>query len=222
MKTLIIGDTHFPFQNRHAAEWVVNVARELKPDKIVQIGDLYDFYAFSKYTRTVTKIMSASDELVTGRKDAMNFFSALRAAAGKKCRIAVLRGNHDVRPLLRIKEKLPEAEDIVEDWLTKRLTFPGVEIWENERIEDGVMYMHGFRKFGEHAPYNQMNTVCGHLHIGGTKFFTNRNGTYWELNAGWVGDKTYPAFSYYEQKRIHPTTLGAGWIDSYGPRFLVY
>jgi Icc-related predicted phosphoesterase len=69
LKILALGDIHYPFQNNSALEWCIEVVRKEKPDLVIQVGDLYDFYAFSKYTRSPSKIkLSTEAELRLGGK----------------------------------------------------------------------------------------------------------------------------------------------------------
>ena len=224
MSILVVGDTHFPFHNGTAMGFILDeIAENRSIEKVIQVGDLYDFYAFSKYPRK-PDVMTPHTEIYLGRSVAEDFWAAVRSIAkrqhrGIKC--YQMKGNHDTRAVKRIMERANEFSEIVEDWLNKRMEFPGVELVPDEFVMDGIMFQHGFRKHGEHATYNQMNTVCGHSHRGGVSFFTNLNGTYWELNAGWIGDlRRKDVFDYQSQKRISGTTLGYGLIDELGPRFV--
>lgn len=46
---LIWGDVHYPFQDDAAVDVLRQVARDLQPDKLVCIGDIFDFYEISDY-----------------------------------------------------------------------------------------------------------------------------------------------------------------------------
>ncbi len=101
--------------------------------------------------------------------------------------------------------------------------FDGVTTMGSERDEliiDGILYMHGFRKHGDHVKYNLMSTVCGHSHTGGVVFHPIKGKTLFELNAGYLGDPKSAALSYTRQSKISKWTLGLGYIDDYGPRFV--
>ena len=84
------------------------------------------------------------------------------------------------------------------------------------------MFMHGMRKMGEHARWNQMSTVTGHTHQGRIEYFMNRDGTYFEMNCGWLGDKHSYPFAYRQQKRLDNTHQGFGLIEHRQPRFIIF
>lgn len=219
MSVLIIGDVHFPFQHKEALGKIVAHAKSMKPDCIVQIGDLYDFYAFSKYPRSLN-VMTPADEVRLGYEGAKTMWKDLqKASPGSEC--FQMLGNHDERVVRKLIQQSPEFEEMAKEWLEVRMTFPDVTVVrEQEFFLNGVCYMHGFRNaIGDHARYNQVSTVVGHSHRGGVVFEQNAHGTFFELNVGWVGDKFSPVFSYQSQKRISKTTLGFGIIDELGPRF---
>ncbi len=219
----MLGDVHFPYQSVEAVDWAVGMARLFKPDKICQVGDLYDQFSFSRYPKLLKR--SPDEELTEARQGAVAMWAALRRAR-PKAQCYQLTGNHDSRILKKAIADVPELAPLVGRSLRELFTFPGVKSTHSEQQElilDGISFQHGhLSKLGDHARYNQSSTVCGHSHTGGVVFLRNRCGVYWELNAGFLGDVHSEAFSYHAQRVMHRCTLGVGYIDDFGPRFVSY
>jgi len=217
------GDTHFPFAHKGALQRALRVVRDLKPDLVVQVGDLYDLFSFSRFPRS-HNVMTPKRELEIGRADAAAFWKAVRAAAGKKARLHQLIGNHDERIVKRVMEALPEFEPFLVDVHRRLWEFDDVTTQPSERDElviGGICYMHGFRsKLGDHAWHNRMSTVTGHSHVGGVIYHRLGNRTTWELNAGYLGNPYTRPLSYGMQRRFARWTHGVGVIDERGPRFI--
>jgi len=216
---VVLGDTHFPFANNKSVSKAVKLIEELKPRLVLQIGDLYDLYSFSRYPKH-PDFMSAREEMRLGRAHASSMWDRI-IKASPRSRLVQMRGNHDARAAKRAIEDLPASFHIVEEAIAQAMTFYGVELCdEQEFIYDRICFMHGFRKHGEHAEYNNMSTVCGHSHRAGVTYHANRDGSFYELNVGWLGDITAECFTYRSQKALHKTTVGVGVIDNNGPRFV--
>lgn len=218
LKILTIPDTHFPFEHAKAMSWAIKLAHAVDPDHIVQIGDLLDQFSFSRYPRA--RKMDPDEELKLGRSRA----NAMWKSMPKRAKKHQLMGNHDDRMLKMALKAAPELMGIIEDSLEDLYRFEGVKtVTEYEYELEGLMFQHGHRaKLGDHAKYNQCSTVVGHSHRGGVVFYRNRSGMYWELNSGFLGDISTAAFTYVAQKKVNTTTLGVGYIDDLGPRFIPY
>jgi predicted phosphodiesterase len=222
MRVVTLGDTHLPFHHKGIFNWVFDVVKALQPDAVVQIGDCYDMFSFSKYPRSLN-VTTPRDELEDGRKAFEWMWNGVKAAAPQTSCYQLWSGNHDQRPLKRALESLPEAEDWIAKGLRDLYTMDGVTLVDDsaEELEiDGVLYQHGHLTHGRHAPWNQQSTVHGHTHRGGVAWWQQRERCYFELGVGWLGDVTQDAFKYHGFKRRHGTTLGLGVVDSTGPRFL--
>lgn len=217
--TLAIGDTHFPFTIWRSVDRIVEAAAALKPANIVQLGDLYDLYAFSKFPRS-HNVYTPLQEIQNGRRLAETFWARLRKAAPKaKC--FQLKGNHDARPYKRIVEACPELEAHLT--LDRLWVFDGVETLKDDKddlVIRKVLYMHGFRKHGTHVVHNGISTVCGHLHTGGVVYVRRGKETLWELNAGYLGNPHCTPLGYTPQRRFSSWTHGYGLVDERGPRFV--
>lgn len=219
--TLVIGDAHFPFVSESTLEFIYKFAQKNKPKRIVQVGDLYDMYAHSKFPRS-QNIYTPDQEEDLGREGAEKMWKTLKSIV-PDAECVQLLGNHDVRPVKRTMELNPVSERAVKYWLEKVMTFEGVKTIQDPRQEyivEGIEFIHGYKsKIGDHRDYALMNAVCGHIHRGGVMFRRIRGQTLWELNAGFIGDPDSKVFGYTPQK-IKDYTLGLGWIDEYGPRFI--
>ncbi len=222
-RTLILGDVHFPYHHIGAVRWAVKFAEQFAPDRIIQVGDLTDQFAFSKFPKLVKQ--DPGSELKDAKILANFMWQNLRTAA-PNAECYQLCGNHDDRAMKRALERAPELTELVGASLRELFTFEGVKTVHDsheELVLDGISYQHGHRsKLGDHARFNQRSTVCGHSHTGGVVFMRNAAGVFYELNAGFLGLVESEAFAYHSQRKIHTCTLGIGVIDAHGPRFIPY
>ncbi len=218
-----IGDIHFPWHHEGWLAWVLDIIKETQPSLVVQVGDLYDLFAFSKYPRS-HNVMLPSEELAEARACAEDMWSEIRNV-NPQAELIQLKGNHDDRIEKRMIEHLPEMESLLMPTLQALWAFDGVKTINDSREEverQGVLFHHGHKKFGTHFTFNNMSTVNGHTHTGGVVLKQTADGVIWELNAGCGIDVRAPVFGYTAQKRMSSVTLGLGFIDQYGPRFMTY
>lgn len=219
--TVIIGDTHFPFVSERILDGIYEFIQKEKPSRVIQIGDLYDMYAHSKFPRS-HNIYTPDQEEDLAIEGATKMWNTVKSLV-PKAELVQLMGNHDVRPVRRTMETNPTSERAVKYWLEKITTFQGVNTIHDMRQEyifEGIMAHHGYLgQLGAHRDKNLMNFVCGHTHKGGVSYRRFRGQTFWELNAGLVGDPESKVQSYTPQKN-HDCTGGLGFIDRYGPRFI--
>lgn len=212
MRVLCIGDTHFPFHHRKALIRLYRLADRFKPTHVVQLGDLFDQFSFSRYPKLLK--ITPDRELADARSAAEAMWSHFK---GLSC--YQLMGNHDDRALKKALSVAPELAPLIGKSLRELYSFTGVTTINDGREElrlGKVFFHHGHRaKLGDHAKYNQECTAVGHSHNGGTMFFPRKGKILWELNAGFLGDINSPAFGYHAQKRCHTTTLGCGTIDEH-------
>lgn len=218
---LVIGDCHFPFVHKDALAKIYQFAREMQPAHIVQMGDLYDMYAHQRFPRSLNTY-SPDKEIELARFGAEEMWSELRKAA-PDARLHLLTGNHDIRPLKKILMAAPELENIVRKGIEPYFTFDNVETLSDPRqslVIQNISFLHGYlSQAGAHRDHLQTNVVTAHTHRGSVTYRPLQNRIIWELNAGFVGDESSKALSY-TQHRTTGWTLGFGYIDKFGPRFI--
>lgn len=220
-KVIAVGDFHGPWQSRRTVRAVIQAIGEEKPDVIVQMGDLYDLFSFTRFPRTYN-IYPPEQELKLGRQAAEQFWaSAKRASPKAKC--FQLWGNHDDRAVKRALDKAPELEYFAKLGMASLMNFDGVELVADSREEliiDGVAYMHGYRLgLGAHARFNLCRSVTAHTHYGCVIPVKLEKQIIWELNVGYVGDRFAVPMSHAMQRRFSRWTTGYGKVDDKGPIF---
>lgn len=221
-----VPDTHFPFADKLSIDCLLDDLIDIKPDAVVQMGDLYDLYSFSVHHPS--RSISPFDEVTNARADAEAFWHAIHEAAPNAKRYQIL-GNHDLRIRKGIVKKAPEYEALLDALdLDSLWRFEGVQLHSDSRMPlmlGGVAFLHGFGKHGSHMRKLLCRCVVGHLHCGAVEFMSLApphglgNHTIWELNCGFLGDKDALAFNYTPLKLMN-WTHGYGLIDQYGPRFV--
>ena len=219
MKSSIValGDVHAPFHNKKALQEAYQLIKRYQPEVVVQMGDLYDFVSFSKFPKN-PNFITPDDEIEQGREAAEEMWDCVKIACPKARKIQ-LKGNHDIRPIRYVKEFANASITVMKKFVKDMMTFPGVELVEDEYEIDGIVFMHGFKKLGEHAKWNQQSTCVAHSHRPGVIYDSNRNGPFFEFNVGWLGDPKSEAFSYGAWKKLHKMVNGIGYIDKFGPVF---
>ncbi len=217
----IAGDMHLPWVHEPTLKYFHEFNGDMKPNYVVQIGDLYDMYAHTRFPKS-QNIYTPKDEEARARAKAVEFWELVKHNNPKARRIQ-FKGNHDIRPIKSALQHAPNLEHFVESYMDQLMAFDGVETIADHReiyqIE-GIGFHHGYlAQLGAHRDSNLINMVVGHTHMGGAVYRGIRGQTLWELNAGLMGDPTSKVMSYTQAKE-EKQTLGFGFIDKYGPRFI--
>lgn len=217
---LVIPDVHFPFADFSALRKVYDLAKQLKPDIYVCLGDTFDMYSMSRFPRS-HNVITPQKEIETARAQAEEMWERLRKAS-PRAKAFSLKGNHEDRMAKRVLEKVPELESMID--LKSLFTFPNVELVDEELIlkvnGERVQFHHGFfTKIGDHLKRGLISNVHGHTHRPGVYYHKLEKQTLFELDCGHLGNPDSKALSYVP-KRISNWVKGVGYISSLGPQFL--
>jgi predicted phosphodiesterase len=218
---LLIGDTHFPFAHQRTLEKVYRFAERHQPAFIVQMGDLMDQWAHSRFPAS-RNYYKPDEEMELARKQAEIFWSELKRACPKSAYYQI-SGNHDERAIKQILSSAPSLESFVREGIRRMYTFEGVTTIFDYRDSlqlQGIDLHHGFfSRLGQHMEHVQNNTATAHTHKGGVVFKPLKGRTIAHLDCGFTGDQEAKAMSYTPTKTTG-WTLGLGFWDEYGPRFI--
>jgi predicted phosphodiesterase len=218
----IISDIHWPFHCQRVIDRFLNYVETHQPEWVIINGDAWDMYSHSKYPRS-HNVFTPRDEQAMAREQNEAFWRKVKLIApNSKC--VQMMGNHDLRPMKRVLEAYPEAEDWIADKLSSLFSFDGVttimEPTEELFLNDKTIVFHGYRgKLGDHRDYTLLNCFNGHTHVGGAVWRQLRNEVIFECNSGIAGDPMSKGLTYRPQKITH-WTPGFAVCDEYGPRFI--
>lgn len=218
----IISDIHWPFCSQRVINKFLEYVAEFKPDYVILNGDAWDMYSHSKFPRSYN-VFTPREEQRLAREANVQFWKDVKERSpNSKC--YQLMGNHDIRPLKRVLEEYPEAEDWITEKLKELFTFEGVTTIHDPReelqVDDDTFVFHGHRgKLGDHRDYTLMNCHVGHTHHGGCVYRMVRGKVIYECNSGFAGDMESKGLSYTHQKATTQTP-GFGARDKWGSRFI--
>jgi metallophosphoesterase superfamily enzyme len=219
-KVVFIPDTHFPYVNQEAVHKVLDIIEKEKPTHVIQAGDLLDLYSFSRYDRSLNLVMPEV-ELQEGLEMAESMWEAVRKAVPKaKC--VQLIGNHEDRLTKTVMRQAPELMSICRG-IKDLYQFKGVEVLDSSKDYyelDGVIYCHGhYTKLGDHAKFFRRPVVHGHSHKIGIFYEQTVDGLIWEMDCGFLADKTVLPLQY-TQSKFSKWTTAFGIVDSGSPRLI--
>jgi predicted phosphodiesterase len=218
----VISDIHWPFHCQRVIDAFYAYVEAEKPEWVIINGDAWDLYSHSKYPRS-HNVFTPREEERLARKHNEEFWREIQKRSPHSKYVMML-GNHDVRPMKRVLEVYPEAEDWIAEKLKALFTFDGVKTIHDPREElflrEDTVVFHGYRsKLGDHRDYTLLSCINGHTHRGGVIWKTIRNGLIFEANSGVAGDPFSKGLNYRPQK-IHDWTPGFLGMDAHGPRFI--
>lgn len=221
LRVLAIPDTHAPWASDRVINKIYKTLEQIRFDVVIQLGDLLDMYAYSKFARSHDHC-TPKEEIEMGFEWSRNFWKNIHLRHPHARKIQ-LKGNHEDRLMKRAFERWPEAASIISRAEHSLFQFPNVETIHDSRdglmIED-VLYIHGFlTKPGDHAKYFLQNVVHGHTHRASTMFMNIGGRKLWELDCGFAADKTQAPLIYGPTKTMI-WMEGFGVIDAVGPRFI--
>ena len=197
---LVLGDLHFPFENRTAVELVKKVIRHRKPHGVVLIGDVFDNKALSKHMKDMSERLFRREF-----SDAKASFLSLNEACEGVANKIITSGNHDEYMGKYIMRNCPELEGY--EGLRTPFEVVGAKErgWEvlpyHEPYHIGRLgFVHDVNMYGDAAIQAAVakfgrSVVFGHTHRAGTHFSGNLEGErFVAMNVGWLGD---PYFAKY-------------------------
>jgi predicted phosphodiesterase len=215
-KVLILPDTHAPYHDERAWKLVMKVARRIKPDTIIHLGDLADFYKVSNHSKDPARTLSFKDEL--------KGVHALRAELdrlGAKRKIFI-EGNHEERFRRYLADKAPELFGIVTTDELLKLTENDWEFvpYRSAAKVGRVYFTHDTGGGGKYSTAHaldsyQHSVVIGHHHsiqyyVAGDAVGKYRVGAQF----GWLGDiKKVDYMHQVKVRRLWALGFGTGVHD---------
>lgn len=209
-RILFVPDTHVPFEDPRAWSLMLTVARALRPEHIVILGDFADMWAVSAHDKSPSRRDSLDSEMaaVAERLDELD-------AVGARSRV-YCEGNHEDRLNRYITRAAPELFDFVAYPKIQRLQERGwtwVPYREHYKIGK-VFVTHDLGEAGVYAHARARatmggNVVIGHVHRMGVTYGSTAEGTgHVSAAFGWLGDAS--------QARYLPAAKRAAWQLGFG------
>lgn len=189
-RVLFVPDTHVPFHDRQAWDLVLDIGQDFKPDTLVHLGDLMDFYAVSSYSKDPTRALRLADELVEVRECRADL-----DALGAKRKI-MLGSNHGDRLERYLRDKAPALFGLITEAELLELPQNDWE-WYPYRTHTTLGNLHLTHDVGGSGKYAtaraldtfQASVVIGHNHA--MQYFVGGDATgAIQVGAqfGWLGD----------------------------------
>jgi UDP-2,3-diacylglucosamine pyrophosphatase LpxH len=174
-----------PFHDDRAIDVALQVlsavAHEGQVDEIVNLGDLMDFPAFSKYDQHLNWMGTTNPSL-----DAAKQFLAKQRATSPRSRIVVLEGNHDKRILDRMQQaqlalfglrradkpddwhpmSVPSLLDLNQIRVEYLPGYPATKYWLNDHIKciHGTIVRSSGSTASAYSRSERTSTIFGHVH----------------------------------------------------------
>jgi len=216
--TLIIADTHIPFEKKGYLEFCQRIRDYYKCTRVVHIGDLVDNHAIS-YHEHDPDGWSPEDEMQKADKALQRWFKAFPE-------VYLCRGNHD-----RLVDRKSKTVG-----LPTRCFKPFREMWNLPKgwkddfsfVFESVVYEHG--SIGGRTPHlnhaieNRMSTVIGHFHsVSGVEWTANEKGVIFGMCVGCGLDRHKYAFDYGRQFKRKPIlSCGVVSVGKHGTNAQVF
>lgn len=190
-RAVILSDLQIPFQDEKALEIAFKIIRDVKPDKLVLVGDMLDLSSWSKYIQR--------PEWATATQEAINQAHRLLVTLRKLCptaEISVLEGNHDARmekyalnnaqaafglkradqpdgwPVLSVPY-LTAMDNLDIDYVSG---YPANRLWINRNLQvrHGNLVRSKSNTAVAVAQEERVSTIFGHIHRLETQYLTHQ------------------------------------------------
>lgn len=104
--TLVVPDAHTPYHDQDALDGVKEFAEDIHPDALVVLGDWFDMYAVSSFSKKPSRKVELQEDIDIG-VDALEEF-----CHGLTTQRYFLAGNHEARWERYLREKAPELHGL--------------------------------------------------------------------------------------------------------------
>lgn len=188
-KVLFVPDIHAPFQDNKAINALIAFATWFKPDVVIYMGDLVDFYAVSHFVKSPIRRLQLQKEIDV----ATSVLKKINAAVNGSQKFFI-RGNHEARLqkyLWTQASELSGLRDLQVEHLLK-LDELGIKYLKDGRMKyRGMVIKHGdiVRKFAGYTAKGEFESTgvsgaSGHTHRLGVYSQTNEAGDFMWMETG--------------------------------------
>jgi predicted phosphodiesterase len=199
----VISDIHWPFHHAKKMDLFFERAEKKKYDLVIINGDARDMYSHAAFPRS-HNVFTPREENELARKLNQEFWNKIKKF-NKNTVCIQTTGNHSVRPMKRILEEYPAAEDWIAEAMKREFTFEGVTTLFNPRdfvlLNDEIAVMHGYKsQLGAHRDQHLMSCIIGHTHRPGIVYRRMVNKIIFEANSGFMGNPAAKGLTYTSSK----------------------
>lgn len=216
MKHLVIPDPHaHPDFDNDRADWLGRLILDVKPDVVINLGDMWDMASMSGYDRGKKSFQGRTfkKDLDAGLEFDDRLWAPVRKAKKRRPYSVFIEGNHEYR-MKRALDLQSELEGVIgfNDFDLNRNYSQVIEYEGNTPgiIDvDGIYYSHYFVSGvmgrpigGEHPAYSLLtkqytSCTCGHIHVAdwttrtrpdGKRIMGAVAGVYQDYDSPWAGE----------------------------------
>lgn len=178
----VLPDIHFPYQDKLSLKLAESIMQYVKPNQIIQVGDLVDFYPISRYAKDPDRASGThlQKELDEAR-------SAIQGWA-QLAPVTILDGNHERRLEKYLVEKAPGLMGLKSLTIESLLGIDGKKVSYKEYMYLGRLFIsHGDRVSKGGCAHSAMtaksniekmncDVMIGHIHRLGAFYRKTRGG----------------------------------------------
>lgn len=214
-RILFIPDTHVPFEDARAWDVMMDVARAVRPETIVILGDFADMWAVSAHDKSPTRRENLESEMkaVASRLDELDSLGAKRKL--------YVEGNHEERLTRYMTQRAPDVFEYVQYRKIQRLDERG---WQwvpyREHAKIGKVFVtHDLGEAGMYAAARARgtmggNVVIGHVHRMQVNYASVAEGTgHVSAAFGWLGDSTKATYMPAAKRAAWQLGFGLGYME---------
>lgn len=219
-RILLWADFHIPFHDMRTLRAVEGFVRDFKPDIVVYMGDIFDCFELSKFTKSPLKRTTWGDDLRSGKVILAN-----QRRLFKDARVLWIDGNHEYRLWLYAARNAPALADIIDppalfglrDLDIEYLPFGSCISYLGYRIEHGC-FVRKWSAYSARAERERHGTsgCSAHTHRRGMHCWTDERGTHtWHeigglmrLNPDWLQNPDWQqgiAYGVAHKGKVHIT-----------------
>jgi len=215
LRILVIPDTHAPFAHPDALDFLSDLKKEYRPQRVVHIGDLGDGHGWSRHGREPDAPGQGDEDAQTLHwcKQLYKIFPTVSACVGNHdTRLAKQAARNGIPS--RLVATIPQLYESPRGWRWKRI-----------HTLDNIHFMHGDGKGGQYPAPNvarELGGSCaiGHHHaVAGVHWIVNPVKAFFGLSVGCLIDESAAGFDY-AKASIRRPCQGAGVILDGDPRFI--
>lgn len=220
--TLVLPDVHCPWQNVRLLKRVLQLARDIKPQRLILSGDFLDLYTLSRHNeQSLYKLRDLTLDYEYGI--GLGVLQEIVGAVGRGCgERYFLFGNHEDnhRRYLEKSDNAKTGTQLTSPQEALRLEDLGFEVhtnWMDDTVSigDHLDVTHGVSTC-KHSAAKHMDEFEGSVMFGHThRFNTFVHGKRGGYNIGWLGDRDSKGFSY------APRTQRMKWCNGFGVVYLL-